>query len=190
MIDARGQSCPIPVVMVQNAVKKENHPSELQVKVDAKVCVENITRYAATVGYTVSVEEADGVISAEQGRADGLGEIHHVELSVAESQISAEIVELVGIVDAHRLRIVDGAAPAATALLHGDLAEHAVHFRDGVDGLHLVVGEGLRQVLLVIRQMALVVGVLLGEDGVEEVALDEVWRNGLLAKKSLSRHLV
>lgn len=60
MIDARGQSCPIPVVMVQNAVKKENHPSELQVKVDAKVCVENITRYAATVGYTVSVEEVDG----------------------------------------------------------------------------------------------------------------------------------
>ena len=51
MIDARGQSCPIPVVMVQNAVKKGNYPAELQVKVDAMVCVENIARYAASQGY-------------------------------------------------------------------------------------------------------------------------------------------
>ena len=60
MIDARGQSCPIPVVMVQDAVKKGNSPAELQVKVDAMVCVENITRYASTAGYAVTVEEADG----------------------------------------------------------------------------------------------------------------------------------
>lgn len=59
MIDARGQSCPIPVVMVQQEVKKSN-PSELQVKVDAMVCVENISRYAALQGYSISVDEADG----------------------------------------------------------------------------------------------------------------------------------
>jgi len=59
MIDARGQSCPIPVVMVQQEVKK-SAPAELQVKVDAMVCVENITRYAASQGYQVSVSEADG----------------------------------------------------------------------------------------------------------------------------------
>ena len=59
MIDARGQSCPIPVVMVQQEVKK-NNPNELQVKVDAMVCVENITRYASSQGYTVKVDEADG----------------------------------------------------------------------------------------------------------------------------------
>ena len=59
MIDARGQSCPIPVVMVQQEVKK-NNPDELQVKVDAMVCVENITRYASSQGYTVKVDEADG----------------------------------------------------------------------------------------------------------------------------------
>lgn len=59
MIDARGQSCPIPVVMVQNEVNK-THPATLQVKVDARVCVENITRYAASQGYAVSVDEADG----------------------------------------------------------------------------------------------------------------------------------
>lgn len=60
MIDARGQSCPIPVVMVQDAVKKGNNPSELQVKVDAMVCVENITRYADSQGYRVSVDESEG----------------------------------------------------------------------------------------------------------------------------------
>ena len=53
MIDARGQSCPIPVVMVQNAVKKD-HPDRLQVQ------VENISRYAANQGYKVQVEEAGG----------------------------------------------------------------------------------------------------------------------------------
>lgn len=60
MIDARGQSCPIPVVMVRDAVKKGNHPAELQVKVDAMVCVENITRYASSQGYAVKVEGAGG----------------------------------------------------------------------------------------------------------------------------------
>lgn len=60
MIDARGQSCPIPVVMVQDAVKKGNNPSELTVKVDAMVCVENITRYADSQGYKVSVDESEG----------------------------------------------------------------------------------------------------------------------------------
>ena len=59
MIDARGQSCPIPVVMVQQEVNK-NHPGELQVQVDAMVCVENITRYAASQGYAVTVNEANG----------------------------------------------------------------------------------------------------------------------------------
>ena len=60
MIDARGQSCPIPVVMVQEAVKKQNGPDKLQVMVDAKVCVENITRFADSQGYKVDVEENGG----------------------------------------------------------------------------------------------------------------------------------
>ena len=59
MIDARGYSCPIPVVMVQNEVKA-HVPLELQVLVDAKVCVENITRYANSQHYGVTVSEADG----------------------------------------------------------------------------------------------------------------------------------
>lgn len=54
MIDARGLSCPTPVVMVQQAVKK-SAPASLEVLVDANVAVENITRFARSQGYAVSV---------------------------------------------------------------------------------------------------------------------------------------
>ena len=59
MIDARGLSCPMPVVLVQKEVKK-NAPKTLQVQVDSMVCVENISRYAANMGYAVKTEEQDG----------------------------------------------------------------------------------------------------------------------------------
>lgn len=55
MIDARGFSCPMPVIMVQKAVKKEK-PSELEVYVDNQCAVENVTRFANNSGYTVTVE--------------------------------------------------------------------------------------------------------------------------------------
>ena len=56
MVDTRGLSCPIPVVMVQQAIKKDA-PATLEVLADAKVAVENITRLANTNGYQVSVME-------------------------------------------------------------------------------------------------------------------------------------
>jgi TusA-related sulfurtransferase len=55
MIDTRGLSCPIPVVMVQKAVK--DAPASLEVLADAQVAVENITRFASSQGYQVSVTE-------------------------------------------------------------------------------------------------------------------------------------
>lgn len=55
MIDARGLSCPIPVVMVQKEVQA-SAPETLQVRVDAMVCVENITRFAHAHGYGIAVE--------------------------------------------------------------------------------------------------------------------------------------
>ena len=59
MVDTRGLSCPIPVVMVQQAIKKDAL-AKLEVLADAKVAVENITRLATTSGYQVSVVE-DGL---------------------------------------------------------------------------------------------------------------------------------
>ncbi|WP_204791706.1 sulfurtransferase TusA family protein [Oscillibacter sp. CU971] len=55
MIDARGQSCPIPVVMTRKVLEKEK-PARLEVLVDAQVAVENITRCAGALGYQVAAE--------------------------------------------------------------------------------------------------------------------------------------
>ncbi len=59
MIDARGLSCPMPVLMVQREVKK-NVPATLEVLVDNMTAVGNITRFAASQQYAVKVEETDG----------------------------------------------------------------------------------------------------------------------------------
>ncbi len=56
MVDARGLLCPMPVVMVQKEVKA-NHPDALDVLVDDPCAVENVTRFAGSCGYTVTVSE-------------------------------------------------------------------------------------------------------------------------------------
>ena len=56
MVDARGYSCPMPVVMVQKEVKK-NAPSTLEVLVDNQCSVENVTRYGMGQGYQVQVTQ-------------------------------------------------------------------------------------------------------------------------------------
>ena len=53
-VDARGYSCPMPVVMVQQAVKGQS-PAALEVLVDNQCSVENVTRFAENSGYKVSV---------------------------------------------------------------------------------------------------------------------------------------
>ncbi|NLW23414.1 MAG: preprotein translocase subunit TatB [Tissierellia bacterium] len=58
IVDARGRSCPEPVIMTKNAL--ESNPDEpIQVLVDSQVAVENITRFATGKGYTVD-REKDG----------------------------------------------------------------------------------------------------------------------------------
>ncbi len=54
VVDARGYSCPMPVVMVQKAVKSDS-PAALEVLVDNQCSVENVTRFGENAGYTVSV---------------------------------------------------------------------------------------------------------------------------------------
>lgn len=54
MVDARGYSCPLPVVMVQKEVKASS-PAELTVLVDNQCAVENVTRFASSQGYGVAV---------------------------------------------------------------------------------------------------------------------------------------
>ncbi len=59
MIDARGYSCPMPVVMVQKAVKGKD-PDTLEVVVDNQCSVENVTRFAKNSGYQVTVSDFEG----------------------------------------------------------------------------------------------------------------------------------
>ena len=56
MVDARGYLCPMPVVMMQNAIKKDN-PAALEVLVDNETAVENIKRFAAHSGYQAAARE-------------------------------------------------------------------------------------------------------------------------------------
>ncbi len=58
MIDARGLSCPMPVVMVQKAVQNDA-PATLEVLLDNPCSVENVTRFATNSGYKVEVDPAD-----------------------------------------------------------------------------------------------------------------------------------
>ena len=53
MVDARGYSCPMPVIMVQKAVKN-GAPDMLEVMVDNQCSLENVTRFATNQGYKVT----------------------------------------------------------------------------------------------------------------------------------------
>ena len=54
IVDARGLLCPEPVVLTQRAVK--DGAKQLTVLVDAEAAKENVTRFAISRGYSVSVE--------------------------------------------------------------------------------------------------------------------------------------
>ena len=57
-VDARGLSCPEPVILASQAMKSGENAYEILV--DNRVSRENVTRYAEHQGYTVSVTEAGG----------------------------------------------------------------------------------------------------------------------------------
>ena len=58
MVDARGLSCPIPVLRVQKAIESE-HPAKLEVLVDNETAVQNVRRFAMPAGYAVEIRELE-----------------------------------------------------------------------------------------------------------------------------------
>jgi len=57
-VDARGYSCPIPVVRTKKAI--DDNPDEpLTVLVETAVSKENVSRLAQSRGYSVEVEEVE-----------------------------------------------------------------------------------------------------------------------------------
>ena len=57
-VDARGYSCPQPVLMTKTAIDRSGLP--VKVLVDDMTPVQNITRFAVNSGYKVSTKELDG----------------------------------------------------------------------------------------------------------------------------------
>ena len=62
-IDARGRSCPQPVLMAKEAI--QSGETSYQIIVDNHAAKENVSRFAAHSGYNVSVTEADGEYTLE-----------------------------------------------------------------------------------------------------------------------------
>lgn len=58
-VDARGFSCPIPVVKTKKAMD-ENPEDILTVLVETEVSKENVSRLAEGRGYTIKAEEVSG----------------------------------------------------------------------------------------------------------------------------------
>ena len=63
MIDARGLSCPQPVLLLKKAMK--SNASTYEIVVDNTTAKENITRFAGNLGYNVNVSEQDGEYTLE-----------------------------------------------------------------------------------------------------------------------------
>jgi tRNA 2-thiouridine synthesizing protein A len=57
-VDARGFSCPIPVVKTKGAIDK-NPKDTLAVLVDNEVSKENVSRLAKNRGYSVEIEKVE-----------------------------------------------------------------------------------------------------------------------------------
>ena len=58
MVDARGLSCPVPVIMTQKAMKSNEDYYEVMVDVGAPL--ENVTRFAESQGYQVEAIDKGG----------------------------------------------------------------------------------------------------------------------------------
>ena len=58
-LDARGLTCPAPVLLVKDNIDKEN-PEELSVLVDNESSSENVSRFLGTRNYTVNVTPENG----------------------------------------------------------------------------------------------------------------------------------
>lgn len=57
-VDARGQSCPVPVIRTKQALEAQGF-GEVTVLLDEEVARENVTRLARSLGWQVEAEEKD-----------------------------------------------------------------------------------------------------------------------------------
>lgn len=63
-LDARGLSCPEPVIITKRAIEKDKFV-KFVILVDAHVAVENITRFVKSKGYNINVSEMENEYTLE-----------------------------------------------------------------------------------------------------------------------------
>lgn len=68
-VDARGRSCPEPVILTKQALSRCGAP--IRVLVDHRAAVDNITRFVTNQGMQIQVTEQNGefTLQIEQGSA-------------------------------------------------------------------------------------------------------------------------
>ncbi len=70
MVDARGLSCPVPVVRTKAALEALTS-GEVVVLVDEEVARDNVLRLARSLGCVVDISEEEGEFKLTIGRKDG-----------------------------------------------------------------------------------------------------------------------
>lgn len=63
IVDARGRSCPEPVIMSKTALETGSVPFDILV--DNEVAKENVQRFVQSQGYQVKITECDGEFKLE-----------------------------------------------------------------------------------------------------------------------------
>lgn len=59
IVDAMGDTCPIPVVKTKNAIKEMKESGTVEVLVDNEIAVQNLTKMAQVTGYPVSASKLE-----------------------------------------------------------------------------------------------------------------------------------
>ena len=59
IVDAMGDTCPIPVVKTKNAIKELKESGTVEVLVDNEIAVQNLTKMAQVTGYPVSASKLE-----------------------------------------------------------------------------------------------------------------------------------
>jgi len=85
-LDARGLTCPAPVLLVKDYIDKEN-PEELSILVDNESSNENVARFLSTRNYTVKVTSENGEFHLQAQRGE------HIEASKQPASSAQSITD-------------------------------------------------------------------------------------------------
>ncbi|MBF0572304.1 MAG: sulfurtransferase-like selenium metabolism protein YedF [Desulfamplus sp.] len=102
-IDARGLSCPTPVLMAKKTVDADSNLQEITVIVDNEASMENVSRFLTSKNFNVEIF-SEGSDFKIVGKADSSGAVSTSKQSISKSEPSIEVT------DSHKQKILVFAA--------------------------------------------------------------------------------